>query len=158
MAAVAKRQSAALAQQLFRNIETLNIFLINFEIALAAPFDENCLRDKALETDVEHGIVKKSLVRHGQFAIVFTAVGRQVEKRPSIDRSFAGLECDFHEYLSIAEIIEREPDFLLSRRSQLSGNACGAQERNLISHYLHAERYGRFISSSRFLRGTAAND
>lgn len=140
MASVAKRQCAALAQQLFRNFNTLNIFLVNFEKAFAAPFNEDRLRDKALETDVEHGIVKQPPIRHGQFAIVFSAVGRQIEKRPCIDRSFTGLECDFHECLSIAEIIRREPDFLLSRRSQRSANAFGALERNLISYYLPAER------------------
>jgi len=106
MAAVAKRQGAALAQQFFRNFNRLNIFLINFKKAFAAPFDEYRLRDKALETDVEHGIVNQPLIRYGQFAIVFPAVGRQVEKRPGIDRGFTGLECDFHEcpFYCVAEL------------------------------------------------------
>ena len=102
MAAVAKRQWAAIAQQLFRNFNTLNIFLVNFEKAFASPFDENPLRDHAVEADVEHGIVNQSLIRHGQFAIVFPAVGRQVEKGPGIDRGLPGLECDFHECPFIA--------------------------------------------------------
>jgi hypothetical protein len=119
MAAVAKRQRAALAQQCFRNFNVSNIFFVDIEIAFAAPFDEDRLRDEALDRDVEHGIVDQPMIGYSQLAIVFSAVGWPVDKKPGIDRGFARFECDFHTYLSFEKLSRSKPNSLWSRPAQL---------------------------------------
>jgi hypothetical protein len=95
-AAVSEREGTALAQELFYDVHVANIALIDLEVAQLAPFDEEGFGEDASEAGVKKCIVEEAAIGHGEFAVVFAAVFRDVEERPRVDLAFSRLQRYVH--------------------------------------------------------------